>query len=850
MQKHDHGFLWMRGKAGAGKSTMMKFIYQQTKKKLRSPDTSVASFFFNARGMDLEKSISGMYRSLLVQLLEKIPDLQSVLEDTEVIPMTKQDCPGLIVLKELLQNAVMALGNRSFICFIDALDECDELQVRDMVQFFEELAESTTEDDIQFRICFSSRPYPYIEIRCGTILTLEGEIGHSEDLASYVKSRLVVENPLAEELQSRILEKASGIFMWIVLVVEILNSESNHGALALRKRLSEIPSELSKLFKRILTRDGNKPESLLLCVLWILCAKRPLSPTEFRHAMWAGLLEKGLVDEELPDNSYSEASKLVTSSSKGLAEITKAKQPTVQFIHESVRDFLVKDKGLQELWPEIGFEWEAPSHERLKNACVSYLNHPVVRAIRTQTINEDDEQAIAVPSPLSTNSIGNAETSDLTRLCFLKYASQQALSHADAAALFAPQDDYLSEFFNGTGIKWLNHFENYENRHFGKSATPLYVLADKGLERLIRARMRTESPTCAMQERFQYPFFAALAKSHKGAAAALLGLPSLICDGVDISEGINLIKDMVRYRGRTPLSWAAQEGRTKIAEALIQRGSDPNEKDTRGLRPLEIALKGKHEAVAQLLIDAGASCHSSDLFQACSRGLESLVTLLLDRCDTDVNMLDKDGNSMLITVLRAGHEGIIRLLLDKGAAMDLRNHRRSTALIEASRNGYSEAIRLLLEKGAVSIDLQNCSGNTALNKASHLQDLFSNTALIEASRNGYSEAIRLLLEKGAAIDLQNDSGVTALIDASRNGYSEAIRLLLEKGAAIDLQDIAGSTALIEACRNGHSEAVQLLLDNGAATDLQDVAGSTALKEASRVASWVIVKCLYDRGALS
>ncbi|KAG7123567.1 hypothetical protein HYQ44_002203 [Verticillium longisporum] len=128
MQKHDHGFLWMRGKAGAGKSTMMKFIYQQTKKKLRSPDTSVASFFFNARGMDLEKSISGMYRSLLVQLLEKIPDLQSVLEDTEVIPMTKQDCPGLIVLKELLQNAVMALGNRSFICFIDALDECDELQ--------------------------------------------------------------------------------------------------------------------------------------------------------------------------------------------------------------------------------------------------------------------------------------------------------------------------------------------------------------------------------------------------------------------------------------------------------------------------------------------------------------------------------------------------------------------------------------------------------------------------------------------------------------------------------------------------------------------------------------------------
>ncbi|EEY16564.1 pfs [Verticillium alfalfae VaMs.102] len=118
----------MRGKAGAGKSTMMKFIYQRTKEKVKSPDTIVASFFFNARGMELEKSILGMYRSLLVQLLEQVPDLQSVLEDPEVIPINKQDCPGLNVLKELLQNAVVALGNRSFICFIDALDECDELQ--------------------------------------------------------------------------------------------------------------------------------------------------------------------------------------------------------------------------------------------------------------------------------------------------------------------------------------------------------------------------------------------------------------------------------------------------------------------------------------------------------------------------------------------------------------------------------------------------------------------------------------------------------------------------------------------------------------------------------------------------
>lgn len=59
-QSQNHGFLWIRGKAGAGKSTMMKFVYLETKKTFKKPSMVVASFFFNARGDYLERSISGM----------------------------------------------------------------------------------------------------------------------------------------------------------------------------------------------------------------------------------------------------------------------------------------------------------------------------------------------------------------------------------------------------------------------------------------------------------------------------------------------------------------------------------------------------------------------------------------------------------------------------------------------------------------------------------------------------------------------------------------------------------------------------------------------------------------------
>ncbi len=40
----------------------------------------IVSFFFNARGDDLEKSVDGMYRSLLFQLFKSLPDLQEVFD--------------------------------------------------------------------------------------------------------------------------------------------------------------------------------------------------------------------------------------------------------------------------------------------------------------------------------------------------------------------------------------------------------------------------------------------------------------------------------------------------------------------------------------------------------------------------------------------------------------------------------------------------------------------------------------------------------------------------------------------------------------------------------------------------
>lgn len=802
---------------------MMKFVFLKTKErynKLDQQTMATASFFFNARGEYLERSIAGMYRSLLLQLLETFLDLQSVVDDTDIVPWSQQDCPDLNILKELLRSAVMKLGRRHFTCFIDALDECDEQEVRDMVHFFEDLTEGTTDDGIQFRICFSSRPYPYIDIREGILLTLENESGHADDLVQYVRSHLRITNAsLLTELQSQILDKADGIFMWIVLVVEILNKENSHGALALRRRISEIPAKLSDLFKSMLARDQERPESLLLCVLWVLCAKRPLRPAEFRHALWAGLLEQDLVDPDLPEDTYIDAVRLVTSSSKGLAEVTKSTDPRVQFIHQSVPDFLVKEKGLQEMWSELGFDWEGSSHERLRRCCATYLFLPEVQALVDKSGDEEERDAIT------------------EKYSFLEYASQQVLYHANDAALVVPQDDFMSQFFSSAGVSVINFRERHRMLRYSTHASPIYVLADKGLENLIRTRMKKESALYCPQETYDYPIFASLANGHKGAVAALLGLSSIIYNGVDIMEGLKRGLGFKGHKGRTPLSWTAQEGRQSIMKILVQEGADIDERDRDGHTPLLRASQRGQEVTAQLLIDMGADIYIQDnngstaLLWAARGGYEATMQLLI-KGGAEINSQDKDGWTALLWALYGGHRTAVQLLVNKGADINTKTKDGSTPLLWAARGGHETIIQLLIDKGA---DV-------------HAQDKDGLTALLWASRGGHEAIVQLLLDEGADTHTRDKDGSTALVLASQEGHKTVTHLLIDKGADIHTQTNDGLTALMWASRQGRKGIVQLLIENGADVHTRTKDGSTALTWASRQRRKAIIKVLTDNGA--
>ncbi|KAH7353479.1 hypothetical protein B0T11DRAFT_331412 [Plectosphaerella cucumerina] len=779
-QEYHHGFLWIRGKAGAGKSTLMKFLYSEARKV--NDDSSVISYFFNARGEYLERSTIGMYRSLLKHLLVHMSTTEwhQIKYDTylrSVFESQGQGCPGFNELKQMVRCAVLARENRPLIFFIDALDECDEDDVRDMMCFFEDLAEDASEEGIELHVCFSSRPYPYVSIRTRLLMTLEEEAGHTADLARYVNKRLRIQDQYRAEFESYILDKAWGIFMWVVLVVDILNKESNRGGLALRRRLSEIPLGLSQLFKDILTRDEENPQELRRCILWVLCAQKPLTPDQFRHAMWAAGLRDGRVDNVVPDAYNPRSSNaLVISSSKGLAEVSRSDHPVVQFIHESVRDFLVRDRGLQELWPDLGFEWEGPAHESIRECCELYLTTtfrlrgagPFQDPIFCKGYRATD-YIMLYNAPEMT-----AEERIASSCVFLDYASKEILYHSNLAAPCVPQQAFLARLFG---------FERQTDIDYGKVVSvpvPRYKHADPfrnktiletftllRLDNLIRLALKAMGLTgtnAQMAELHRKAFFAAIQHNHSHLSlqsiAPLLGLPSLVYEGEAIitTKRITWKFGIDSIRGRTPLSWASQEGQRTLAKVLILNGESLVEKDSQGYTPLQRAILNKHTAIVRLLSESGLDMGTRDVAVTIHQELRS-------------------GNFEMTQTLLKVYDGYGK---PDGAAWIV-----SSLLPQAIGAAPRDIVDLLIR-------------HTANDNKTHLRLLYPlRTAII----HGSIRMVAILLDRGVDINARDDWDEFPLLTAVRHNKAIKARMLVERLTARQL-----------AAQLGHDDLVRILDD--------------------------------------
>ncbi|KAF3207946.1 hypothetical protein TWF106_011569 [Orbilia oligospora] len=347
-------------------------------------------------------------------------------------------------LQTFLHEVITSLAKPVFL-LVDALDECDEVEVRNVVSFLEGLGSAAASSKKgSLSICLSSRHYPNITMTKMLEIIVERWEEHTNDIIKYVQSQLKIQN---RDLKIEILRKADGVFMWIILVVEMLNVAWENGDIdAVWMKLREVPGDLDEVFRLILEKE-NPNISRTTLMLQLLLFKKGAGRFSAKE-LYYGVLYGSSLGSSMRDNSMltdQVIEQFIITTSRGLIEVQQGlnNERWVQFIHQTVNDFLLRNQRLQKLGSELTTSFISVSHHKIAACCLEYIR-------KTATLPKDTYLEPASRATIGTYKI-RVYLED--KYPFLKYAVLRIFDHAeDAQAGGVGQEEFLRYWQNNTEV--------------------------------------------------------------------------------------------------------------------------------------------------------------------------------------------------------------------------------------------------------------------------------------------------------------------------------------------------------------------------------------------------------------
>ena len=158
--------------------------------------------------------------------------------------------------------------------------------------------------------------------------------------------------------------------------------------------------------------------------------------------------------------------------------------------------------------------------------------------------------------------------------------------------------------------------------------------------------------------------------------------------------------------------------------------------------------------------------HAS-LAYACASGQQSIVEFLVSMEETDLDALDADGTSPLCAAVTWDFESIVRLLVDAGCDVNVRNNRTlTTALHIAAINENGKIVHRLLQAGA-DPTLEDVFGRSSCDFASPSASTWPLFAARGLTRTPKDELIRKgVIRKVAQVEAEVGGGGTARLPSA------------------------------------------------------------------------------------
>uniref|UniRef100_A0A2A4JTK0 K Homology domain-containing protein n=1 Tax=Heliothis virescens TaxID=7102 RepID=A0A2A4JTK0_HELVI len=292
-----------------------------------------------------------------------------------------------------------------------------------------------------------------------------------------------------------------------------------------------------------------------------------------------------------------------------------------------------------------------------------------------------------------------------------------------------------------------------------KGFTPLILAATAGHEKIVEILLNHGADIEAQSERTKDTPLSLACSGGRYEVVELI-----------LSRGAN--KEHRNVSDYTPLSLAASGGYVNIIRLLLTHQAEINSRtgSKLGISPLMLAAMNGHTAAVRLLLDCGSDINAqietnrnTALTLACFQGRHEVVSLLLDR-KANVEHRAKTGLTPLMEAASGGYVEVGRVLLDKGADVNAPPvpSSRDTALTIAADKGHTKFVELLLQRRA-AVEVKNKKGNSPL---------------WLAANGGHLAVVEMLYAAGADIDSQDNRKVSCLMAAFRKGHTKVVKWMV------------------------------------------------------------------------